>query len=91
MHAKGYTEIDTIPLYRRRIATTKSSTPTIVIQARIELHQRLALPPACFLLALIGIPLGISSRKGGKSGAFVITVALAFVYWMGLIAANGSG
>ena len=60
-----------------------------VIQARIELHQRLALPPACFLLALIGIPLGISSRKGGKSSAFVVTVALAFTYCMGLIAANG--
>ena len=60
-----------------------------VIQARIELHQRLALPPACLLLALIGIPLGVSSRKGGKSAAFVMTVALAFIYWMGLIGANG--
>jgi len=88
VHAKGYTEIDTIPLYRLAY-----HDPTLdhdnVIQARIELHYRLALPPACFLLALIGIPLGISSRKGGKSPAFVFTVALAFVYWMGLIAAQG--
>jgi LPS export ABC transporter permease LptG/LPS export ABC transporter permease LptF len=85
---KGYTEIDTIPLYRLAYRDKKLDHDN-VIQARIELHQRLALPPACFLLALIGIPLGISSRKGGKSGAFVITVALAFVYWIGLIAANG--
>jgi LPS export ABC transporter permease LptG len=88
VHAKGYTEIDTLPLHRLAYRD-----PTLdrdnVIQARIELHQRLALPPACFLLALIGIPLGISSRKGGKSSAFVLTVALAFVYWMGLIAADG--
>jgi LPS export ABC transporter permease LptF/LPS export ABC transporter permease LptG len=88
VHAKGYTEIDTIPLYRLAYRD-KTLDHDNVIQARIELHQRLALPPACFLLALIGIPLGVSSRKGGKSGAFVITVALAFVYWMGLIAANG--
>ena len=88
VHAKGYTEIDTIPLYRLAYHD-KTLDHDNVIQARIELHQRLALPPACFLLALIGIPLGISSRKGGKSGAFVMTVALAFVYWMGLIAANG--
>jgi LPS export ABC transporter permease LptG/LPS export ABC transporter permease LptF len=88
VHAKGYTEIDTIPLYRLAYRD-KSLDHDNVIQARIELHQRLALPPACFLLALIGIPLGISSRKGGKSGAFVVTVALAFVYWIGLIAANG--
>jgi LPS export ABC transporter permease LptF/LPS export ABC transporter permease LptG len=88
VHAKGYTEIDTIPLYRLAYRD-KTLDRDNVIQARIELHQRLALPPACFLLALIGIPLGISSRKGGKSGAFVVTVALAFIYWMGLIAANG--
>ena len=88
VHAKGYTEIDTLPLYRLAYHD-KTLDRDNVIQARIELHQRLALPPACFLLALIGIPLGISSRKGGKSGAFVITVALAFIYWMGLIAANG--
>ena len=88
VHAKGYTEIDTIPLYRLAYHD-KTLDHDNVIQARIELHQRLALPPACFLLALIGIPLGVSSRKGGKSGAFVVTVALAFVYWMGLIAANG--
>ena len=85
---KGYTEIDTLPLYRMAYREHKLDHDNL-IQARIELHQRLALPPACVLLALIAIPLGISSRKGGKSGAFVITVALAFVYWVSLIAANG--
>jgi LPS export ABC transporter permease LptG/LPS export ABC transporter permease LptF len=90
IHAKGYTEIDTIPLYRLAYHN-KTLARDDVIQARIELHRRLALPPACFLLALIGIPFGISSRKGGKSGAFVITVALAFVYWMGLIAGQRLG
>ena len=88
VHAKGYTEIDTIPLFRLAYHD-KTLDHDNVIQARIELHYRLALPPACFLLALIGIPLGISSRKGGKSPAFVFTVALAFIYWMGLIAAQG--
>ncbi|HEX5227694.1 MAG TPA: LptF/LptG family permease, partial [Bryobacteraceae bacterium] len=84
---KGYTEIDTVPLYRMAYRDKKLD-PESLLQARIELQQRLALPPACFLLALIGIPLGVSSRKGGKSGAFVITVGLAFVYWIGLIGAN---
>jgi LPS export ABC transporter permease LptF/LPS export ABC transporter permease LptG len=88
IHGKGYTEMDTLPLYRLAYHDKKLD-PDCVLQARIELHYRLALPPACFLLALVGIPLGISSRKGGKSGAFVLTVALAFVYWMGLIAAQG--
>jgi LPS export ABC transporter permease LptF/LPS export ABC transporter permease LptG len=90
VHAKGYTEIDTRPLYRLAYHN-KTLDRDNVIQARIELQRRLALPPACFLLALIGIPFGISSRKGGKSGAFVITVALAFIYWMGLIAGQRLG
>ncbi|HEV2689961.1 MAG TPA: LptF/LptG family permease [Bryobacteraceae bacterium] len=86
--AKGFTELDTLPLYRIAYKD-KTVDPESVIQARIELHQRLALPPACFLLALVGIPLGVSSRKGGKSAAFVLTVALAFIYWMGLLGASG--
>ncbi len=88
VRAKPFTELDTVPLYKIAYRDPKLE-PDKVIEARIELHQRLALPPACFLLALIGIPLGVSSRKGGKSSAFVLTVALAFIYWMGLIGANG--
>ncbi len=88
VRAKPFTELDTVPLYNIAYNDPKLE-PDKVIEARIELHQRLALPPACFLLALIGIPLGVSSRKGGKSSAFVLTVALAFIYWMGLIGANG--
>lgn len=49
-----------------------------LIEARIELHRRLSLPIACFTLALVGIPLGISSRKGGKSSGYVTAVFLAF-------------
>jgi LPS export ABC transporter permease LptG/LPS export ABC transporter permease LptF len=85
---KAFIDMDTLPLYR--IAYQDPALdPDKRIEAKIELHQRLALPPACFLLALVGIPLGVSSRKGGKSSAFVLTVALAFIYWMGLIGANG--
>ena len=47
------------------------------------------LPPACLLLALIGAPLGLSSRKGGKSSAFVLTVIVAFLYYMGLVTLIG--
>lgn len=73
-----------------------SATPTIELvedlttpEARIEFHQRLALPLACLLLALSGVPLGVSSRKGGKSAAFVITVFIAFLYYMTLVSLIG--
>ena len=47
----------------------------------IEYHRRLALPTACIVLALVGIPLGLSSKKGGKSSGFVITILLVFIYY----------
>ena len=47
----------------------------------IEFHRRFALPTACIVLGLVGIPLGLSSKKGGKSAGFVITIALVFAYY----------
>jgi LPS export ABC transporter permease LptG/LPS export ABC transporter permease LptF len=46
--------------------------------ARIELHRRFALPVACLMLALVGIPIGSSSRKGGRSAGYVWAIFLAF-------------
>ena len=48
----------------------------------IEFHRRFALPTACLVLALVGIPLGLSSKKSGKSGGFVLTIALVFTYYV---------
>jgi LPS export ABC transporter permease LptG/LPS export ABC transporter permease LptF len=79
---KTVREMDTGPLYRR-VATGHGLSKHDYVEASIELHQRFALPLACILLALVGIPLGVSSRKGGKSAAFVLTVLLAFLYYLG--------
>ena len=48
---------------------------------QIEFHRRFALPAACLVLALVGIPLGLSARKGGRSAGFVLTIVLVFVYY----------
>ncbi len=81
-------ELDTVPLYKRVYRRHDLSRKDYV-ESAIELHQRFALPLACILLALVGIPLGISSRKGGKSAAFVMTVALAFLYYLSFVTLIG--
>jgi LPS export ABC transporter permease LptF/LPS export ABC transporter permease LptG len=48
---------------------------------QIEFQRRFALPAACLVLAMVGIPLGLSARKGGKSTGFVLTILLVFVYY----------
>jgi len=47
----------------------------------IEMHNRFALPVACVVLMLLGVPLGVNSRRGGKSAGFVFTILLVFVYY----------
>ncbi len=48
---------------------------------KIEWQRRLATPTACLVLMLVGVPLGLSSKRGGKGAAFVLTVLLVFLYY----------
>jgi LPS export ABC transporter permease LptG/LPS export ABC transporter permease LptF len=47
----------------------------------IELNKRFSYPAACLVLMLVGVPLGTSSRRGGKSAGFVLTILLVFIYY----------
>ncbi len=47
----------------------------------IEMHNRFALPMSCVVLMLLGVPLGVNSRRGGKSAGFVFTILLVFMYY----------
>jgi LPS export ABC transporter permease LptF/LPS export ABC transporter permease LptG len=47
----------------------------------VEFHRRLALPTSCLVLMLVGVPLGLSSKRGGKSMGFVLTILLVFLYY----------
>jgi LPS export ABC transporter permease LptG/LPS export ABC transporter permease LptF len=47
----------------------------------IEFQKRLSYPFACLVLMLVGMPLGMSSRRGGKGAGFVLTILLVFVYY----------
>jgi lipopolysaccharide export LptBFGC system permease protein LptF len=71
-------EMDTQTLHQRAIG----SDPVSARWYSIELHRRFALPSACLVMALVGIPLGLSSKKSGKSGGFVLTILLVFAYYV---------
>jgi LPS export ABC transporter permease LptG/LPS export ABC transporter permease LptF len=49
---------------------------------QIEMHRRFAYPAACLVLMLIGVPLGVTSRRGGKSFAWIFTILLVFIYYL---------
>jgi len=47
----------------------------------IELNRRFSFPTACLVLMLVGVPLGLSSKRGGKGTGFVVTLLLVFLYY----------
>ncbi len=59
-------------------SSTNGRTPSIY---RIEFNKRFSYPFACLVLMLVGVPLGISSKRGGKSTGFVLTIVLVFIYY----------
>ncbi len=78
--SKGQAPLGATPtktIWRQSKTTTATNSRT----SGIEFHRRLALPSACLVLALVGIPLGLSAKKGGKSSGFVLTIVLVFVYY----------
>jgi LPS export ABC transporter permease LptG/LPS export ABC transporter permease LptF len=75
------TEIPTAALWRMAHANA-ATAPWF----DIELHRRFALPAACLVLALVGIPLGLSAKKGGKSTGFILTILLVFLYYFASLA-----
>ena len=83
---RPFSEMNTRELGATRLAAQPLHSQGLILEARIEWHRRLALPIACLVLALVGIPLGVSSRKGGKSGGYVTAVFLAFFcYYLAFI------
>jgi LPS export ABC transporter permease LptF/LPS export ABC transporter permease LptG len=54
----------------------------------IEFHRKFALPFACLALGFLALPLGISTKKGGKVSGFIISLGLIFVYYTTSITAE---
>jgi len=49
---------------------------------QLELQSRFSYPAACLVLMLVGVPLGVVSRRGGKSSGLVFTVLLVLLYYV---------
>jgi LPS export ABC transporter permease LptF/LPS export ABC transporter permease LptG len=54
----------------------------------LEFHKKFALPFACLALGFLGLSLGISTKKGGKTSGFVISLGIIFVYYVMMTASR---
>jgi len=55
----------------------------------VEIWKKTSLPFACFVFAVLGVPLGITTRRGGRSAAFATSIGLILVYYIFLTGGTG--
>lgn len=48
----------------------------------VELHKKFSIPFACIAFGIIGLPLGITNRRGGKSSGFSLSIAIILIYYL---------
>ena len=54
----------------------------------VELHKRYAIPFACIVFGLIGVPLGIQPRRSARAYGFILTIFILMGYYMSLTASD---
>ncbi|HXQ25562.1 MAG TPA: LPS export ABC transporter permease LptF [Candidatus Acidoferrales bacterium] len=50
-------------------------------EARVEFQRRIAFPAACLVFALLGVPIGVRPRRGGRAAGLVVTLILIGGYY----------
>ncbi len=54
-------------------------------QYKVEIHKKYSIPIACIVFVLVGVPLGIMSRRGGFGIAATLSFGFFLMYWAFLI------
>ena len=58
-------------------------------EARLELQQRFVFPAACFVFALIALPLGAQPRRGGRAAGSLLAIVIIAAYYLLLVTGAG--
>lgn len=66
----------------RRTMNDPETSPTIRNLAEVELHKKFSIPFACLVFGLLGLPLGFTNSRGGRSSGFAISIGVILVYYI---------
>jgi LPS export ABC transporter permease LptF/LPS export ABC transporter permease LptG len=56
--------------------------------AHVEFQRRIAFPAACLVFALLGVPMGVRPRRGGRAAALILTLILTGGYYFLFVAGD---
>jgi lipopolysaccharide export system permease protein len=71
----------TLPALEARIAAKRAAGDSVTSELT-EYHRKFAIPFACVVFGLIGLPLGVQPGRAVKSRGFTLSVAVIFVYYI---------
>ncbi len=81
-------DVEAIDKDLTQFSPEQKNTLTYVLAERdhishwIEIHKKFALPVACLIFALLGLPLGAHTRKGGRTSGFTLSIVIILVYYV---------
>ncbi len=62
-----------------RARTTKN--PELARLSWVEIHKKFSFPAACLVFGLVGLPLGVVNRRGGRAAGFAVSTAIVLGYY----------
>lgn len=72
-------------------STNQDYTRQKIRSAEVEYHKKFSIPFACLALGLIGVPLGLMVKQGGRMLGFGIGLAVIVVYYLLLQVGQNGG
>jgi lipopolysaccharide export system permease protein len=86
--ASAYTALNDARMFSTTVATEIFRIENFdrqVDQYMVEIHKKYSIPMACLVFVLIGVPLGIMSRRGGFGTAATLSLGFFVLYYACLI------
>ncbi len=72
----------TLPELFRAARLSERRDPVTHNLAWVEIYKKFALPFACIVFGILGLPLGMTNRRGGKSSGFSLSIAIIVFYYV---------
>ena len=80
----------TLTELKEAIDTTSEENPKLN-EIKTEYYKKFTIPFVCFVMGLLGVPLGIRKIRGGRSYGFVVSLAILLFYYILMIIAESFG
>src|SRR5258706_251367 len=80
--AHSLREMDLPQLWTQQKLLARTTDRETYNLAWVEIHKKFSIPFACITFGVLGLPLGITNRRGGKSSGFSLSIAIILFYYV---------